>query len=92
MCVSQAAFPITAIPTCFKTVGEASGTLFSSADSELSQELLDEVWELAWAWDVHNRQLECGYSVFKEKTVEQHYVEVIACLSARELFWACLDQ
>lgn len=71
MCVFQATFPITAIPPYFKTIGEASGTLLFSADLEPSQELLDKVWELAWAWDVHSRQLGCDrYSVFKDKTVE----------------------
>lgn len=70
MCVSQATFPITEISSYFKTVGEASGTLFSSANLEVSQGSLDEVWELAWAWDGHNRQMGCGYPVFKERTVE----------------------
>lgn len=66
MDTSQTKFLITAIALYFKTVGTASGARLSSTNLDLSQGPLSAVWELVLARDVHNRQMGCGYHVFKE--------------------------
>lgn len=73
MDTSQTTLLSTATSSHFKTVGTASGALLAIANLELSQGWQGSGWELAWARDVHSRQLRCGHPVLEGKTVFSMY-------------------